>query len=140
MADISITAANVLGSTTAVRLSQYKSAVAITAGQAVYLNSSNAWALLDLNAASTGNGITDVRGIAESSAPGVGQPVTVVIEDTDFTFGGTSTNGATVYGSNTAGGITIADIPGAGAYPVVLGILKSTTKMVLKPIASGAII
>lgn len=139
MADISITAASVLGSSTAVRSTQYKAGEAVTAGQAVYLNSSSQWVKLDLNAAATGNGISDIRGIAENSAPASGQPLTVVLEDTDFTPGGTLTNGSAVYGSTTAGGIT-HDIPTTGSYPVYLGQAKSTTKMVLKINASGAVI
>ena len=138
MADISITAANVLGSSTAVRLSQYKAGATITAGQIVYLNSSNQWALLDLNAAATGNGITDVRGIAECGASS-GQPLSVVTEDSDFTVGGTLTNGSALYGSTTAGGIT-HDVPGSGSYPVYVGQAKSTTKAVIKFNASGAVI
>lgn len=139
MADITITAANVAKSSTGTFLSQYTAAVAVTAGQAVYLNSSNQWALIDTNAAATGNGITDVRGIALTSAPGASQPLVVLTEDSDFTPGGTLTNGSAVYGSTTAGGIT-HDVPTTGAYPVYLGQAKSTTKMVLKINASGAII
>lgn len=141
MADISITAANVAASTagTAVKRSEYNFGATITQGQAVYLDSSNTWQKLDLNAAATGNGITDLRGIALNSGAS-GQPATVVVYDEDFTPGGTLTNGLVVYGSNTPGGITQADIPTTGAYPVSLGIAKSTTKMVLKITASGAVI
>jgi hypothetical protein len=139
MADIAITAANVLGSSTAVRLTQYKAGEAITAGQPVYLNSSSQWIKLDINAASTGNGITDVRGIAENSAPASGQPLSVVTEDSDFTVGGTLTNGSALYGSTTAGGIT-HDVPGSGSYPVYIGQAKSTTKAVINFNASGAVI
>jgi hypothetical protein len=137
MADIAITAANVLASSTAVVRNEYTAGETLTAGQAVYLNSSNQWIKLDLNAAATGNGITDLRGVTRNGAAS-GQPVSVVTYDTDFTLGGTLTNGTAVYGSNTAGGIT-HDVPTTGAYPVVLGIAKSTTKMVLNPTASGAV-
>ena len=138
MSDISITAANVAASSTATIRREYTAGTTITAGQAVYLNSSNQWALLDLNAASTGNGISDTRGIALNGAS-LNQPMSVCIADTDFTPGGTLTNGTMVYGSNTAGGIT-HDIPTTGAYPVSLGIPKSTSKMVLNITASGVVI
>lgn len=139
MAALSITAASVLGSSTATRYSQYKSAAAITAGQLVYLNTSNTWALVDSDA-SLGTAATDVRGIAENSAPGAGQPLTVVTADSSFTIGATSTNGATIYASVTAGGLTIAEIPGAGAKPIVVGIMSSTTTAVINIFATGVVI
>ena len=138
MADLAVTAANVVASSTAVISKQYNFGATVTQGQAVYLNSSNEWVLLDMNAASTGNGITDTRGIA-LNAGADGQPATVVLEDTDFTPGATLTNGSAVYGSTTAGGIT-HDVPASGSYPVYLGQAKSTSKMVLKINASGAVI
>lgn len=138
MADISITAANVLGSTTAVRLSQYKAGETITAGQPVYLNSSSQWVKLDINAAATGNGVSDTRGISENGGAS-GQFITVVTQDDDFTVGGTLTNGSALYGSTTAGGIT-HDVPASGSYPVYIGQAKSTTKAVIKFNASGAVI
>lgn len=139
MAVLSVTAASVLMSSSASFLSNHTAAVAITAGQAVYLNSSNAWALLDTNAAATGNGINDVRGIAVDSAPGAGQPITVCMKDPGFTPGATMTVGKVIYGSITAGGITLAEIPGTGEYPVVLGIAITATVMNLDICASGAV-
>lgn len=139
MAALTITAANVLGSSLATRLSQYKSAAAITAGQLVYLNSSNAWALVDSDA-SFGTAPTDVRGIAENSAPGVGQPLVVVIADPNFTIGATSTNGSTIYASTVPGSITIADVPAAGSKPIVVGIMNSTTTAVLNIFSTGVVI
>ena len=64
------------------------------------------------------------------------QPAVVVEEDTGFTSGGTMTVGTAVYGSSNAGAIT-HDVPGSGKYPVLLGMPKSTTVMVLKPVAGG---
>lgn len=141
MAAISITAANVLGSSTAERLSQYKSAAAITAGQYVYLNASSQWALVDTDG-SLGTAQADIRGFAENSAPGAGQPLTVVISDVNFTLGGTLTNGSTVYAFTTAGAVTIADVPTTGAKPIVIGVANSTTTMVLARygIATGVVI
>ena len=139
MAVIAITAASVLASATATIRREYTRATAgQTAGQAVYLNASNQWALLDSDAAATGNGITDLKGILLDGG-GIGQPASVCVADSDFTPGGTLTNGLAVYGTTTAGAIA-HDIPSTGAYPLVLGIAKSATKMNLNPTASGAII
>lgn len=130
MAAIPITAASVLGSANAKRLSQYKSAAAITAGQYVYLNTSNAWALVDSDA-SLGTGVNDKRGIAENSAPAAGQPLTVVVSDPAFTLGGTLTNGLALYAFTTPGAVSQADIPTTGAKPVLVGIASSTSLLVI---------
>lgn len=131
-----ITAANVLGSALAQRLSQYKSAAAVTAGQCVYLNAANAWALVDTNA-SLGTATTDIRGLAENSAPGAGQPLTVVTADPNFAIGNTTTAGLTLYASNTAGAISTADLPTTGDKPVIVGVMNSTTTAVISFIATG---
>ena len=139
MADISITAASVLASAAAVIRREYNIGYAgATAGQHVYLDSSNTWQKVDANAAVTGNELTATTGILLNGG-GTGQPGVVCVSDTAFTPGGTLTNGSTVYSSNTAGGIT-HDIPAAGVYPRVLGVPKSTTVMNLQPVASGVII
>lgn len=139
MAAISITAANVLASAAAVLRREYTFAyAAATAGQLVYLNSSNQWALVDLDG-NLGTGLYDLRGITYNGG-GIGQPAVVVTSDPDFTPGGTVSNGLVVYGYTTAGAITFADIPTSAAYPVVVGIAKSATKMNLNIFASGAII
>lgn len=136
MAAIAITAANVLGSALATRLTQFKAAAAITAGQLVYLNAANQWALVDSDG-SLGTSATDKVGIAENSAPAVNQPLTVVIADPNFTVGGTVSNGLVVYAFTTAGALSFADIPTTGAKPIVVGIANSTTTMVLNPFATG---
>jgi hypothetical protein len=140
MADISITAASVLASTggAAQIENAYKWGATVTAGQAVYLGAANTWLLVDTNAAATGNGISDIRGIALNGGAS-GQPASVCKSDTSFTPGGTLTNGSTVYASTTAGGIT-HDVPASGAYPVILGVAKSASTMNLNIIASGAVI
>ncbi len=139
MADISITAASVLASATAVRRREYNFGfAAATAGLHVYLDPSNLWQKVDSNASATGNGIADLVGITLNGG-GIGQPADVCVSDTDFTPGGTLTNGAPVYSSATAGGIT-HDVPASTAYPRFLGLAKSTTKMNFNPVASGAVI
>lgn len=139
MADISITAASVLASSSAIVLKNYSAGATITTGQTVYLDSTTStWKLVDSNAAVTGNELATTKGISLNGAAS-GQPLEVCIKDTDFTPGGTLTNGVAVNSSVTAGGIT-HDIPTTGAYPTVLGIAKSTTKMNLNPTSSGAVI
>ncbi len=139
MADIAITPASVLASAAAIIDRRFTAGAAITTGQLVYLeSSSNTWKLVDSNAAVTGNELATLKGIALNGAAS-GQPLAVVTKDTDFTPGGTLTNGTAVYSSVTAGGIT-HDIPTTAAYPTVLGIAKSATKMNFDPTASGAVI
>ncbi len=139
MADISVTAASVLASASAIIIRNFPSGATVTTGQTVYLDSTTStWKLVDSNAAVTGNELATTKGITLNTAAS-GQPLDVCVKDTDFTPGGTLTNGTAVYSSVTAGGIT-HDIPTTGAYPTVLGIAKSATKMNLNPTASGAVI
>lgn len=140
MAALSVTVANVAASAQATIRSEFTGASAAqTVGQWVYLNSSNQWALLDSNASATGNGVTDLVG-CRLNAGGVGQPAAVCVKDPNFTPGVTMTNGITLYSSNTAGGITMADLPTTGDYPIALGVARTTTTMNLNPTASGNII
>lgn len=139
MADIAITAANVLASAAAIIIRGYNYGATVTAGQAVYFDTAtNTWKLIDANAAVTGNELATTKGIALNGGAS-GQPADVCVRDTDFTPGGTLTNGGTVYASANAGGVT-HDIPAAGHYPTVLGVAKSTSKMNLNPTSSGAVI
>lgn len=138
MAAIAITAASVLGSSQAVHVTNYTFAATVTAGQVVYLNSANQWALADSDGA-LGTTLTATRGIAANGGA-VNQPADVITSDPDFTPGGTLSNGLAVYLFTTAGAISQADIPTTAAYPVVCGVAKSTTKMNLQFVASGAII
>lgn len=138
MAAISITAASVVASAAATIRREYAFAATVTAGQLVYLNSSNQWALCDTDGG-LGTGINDLRGIAINGGA-INQPAAVCTDDPDFTFGGTLSNGLAIYGFTTAGAITFADIPTTAAYPIYVGIAKSTTKGILRPMASGVII
>lgn len=139
MADLSVTAANVIASAQATVLKDYNFGATVTAGQAVYLDSSTyTWKLVDSNAAITGNELTTIKGIALNGGAS-GQPANVAIKDPDFTPGATLTNGAALFTSVTAGAIA-HDVPTTGAYPTVLGIAKSTSKLNLNPTASGAVI
>lgn len=140
MAAIAITAASVVASAAATLRKEFSFAATVTAGQVVYLNSSNQWALADSDG-NLGTGINDLRGFALDGGA-VNQPATVCVADPDFTPGGTLSNGLAVYLFTTAGAISFADIPTTGAYPVLMGIAKSTTKMNFPfgGVASGVII
>lgn len=142
MADIAITPALVLASAAADIERQYNFGATVTGGQIVYLDETvtpSLWKPLDRDAASGPNAITVKKGIALIGGA-TGQPAAVCLKDPDLTFGGTVVNGATIYTSDTAGGITTADIPTTGDYPTVLGVAKSTTKMNFDPVSSGVVI
>lgn len=140
MADVSITAANVLAGANAKKRRGIAGAT-ITAGQAVYEDSadSNKFKLADCDLSAAA---AKCVGIALHGAAS-GQPLEIVEEDDDFTPGGTlslSAGGDTgVYVlSGTAGGIAPMDDLASGDYPVILGVAKSASKMVLKIIRGGA--
>jgi len=123
MADISITAANVLAGTNSTR-KHGTSGATITAGQVVYLeDSSNTWKLADNNSATAA--VRTAQGIALNGAAS-GQPITVLTGG-DITIGGTLTAGTAYYLSDTPGGICpVADI-GSGEYSCFLGMATSAS-------------
>lgn len=127
--DLSITAASVIAGPRAVK-QQGVAGVAITAGQALYYDSTAAsYKLADADASAT---TALIVGIAAHGA-GIGQPITVIIEDDDLTVGATLSMVAPVYVlSATAGGIApSADIT-TGWRPCPLIVAKSTTKAIFK--------
>lgn len=138
MADIAITAANVLKSSAGSTATGTAGAT-ITAGQCLYIDTgdSNKLKLADADGTSPAN---TVAGIALHAALS-GQPITYVTADTGFTFGGTGTiaTGA-LYLSDTPGGITqtIADLE-AGDKVISLGVLTSTTVLNLRVVTGGTI-
>lgn len=140
MAAIAITAASVIASAAATIRVEFSFAATVTAGQLVYLNAASQWALVDSDG-NLGCGINDLRGIALNGGA-INQPAQVCVADPDFTPGGTLSNGLAIYNFTTPGAITFADIPTTTAYPVVVGIAKSTTKMNMpySGVASGAVI
>lgn len=122
MADITITAANVVGGSSA---RDYGTAgEAITAGKAVYLSAAtNKWMLADNNSATAA--ARKAGGIALNGAA-LNQPIAVQKKG-EITIGATLTPGAAYYLSDTPGGICpVADI-GAGEYYCLLGLAKSAT-------------
>ena len=132
MADISITAANVVPGSDAVRESGTAGAT-ITAGQLVYLDTSD----MKLKLADS-NGAAALRvpnGIALNGAAN-GQPL-VIQKGGDITIGGTMTAGVAYYLSDTPGGICpVADL-GSGEYPCIIGIAKSASVLAVSIQPSG---
>lgn len=123
MADISITAANVLAGAGAETENGTLGAAA-TAGQVLYKAAADGrWYLADNNAASAE--VRGPKGIALNGGA-IGQPVRV-LKSGLITIGGTMTAGVAYYLSDTAGGICpVADL-GTGEFPSIVGIATSTT-------------
>lgn len=136
MADLSITATSVSASNQAVIRREYAAGATITAGNLVYKDANNRWALFDSNAGSgVGANITDLRGIALHNSANT-QPLAVCTSDPNFGIGATVTNGTAIYGSLNAGALT-HDVPASGNYAVFVGLPISTTRINLSPV-SGA--
>lgn len=123
MADLTITAANVVPGTDSNQAVGIAGET-ITAGKAVYLSSTtNKWMLADNNHATAE--VRQAKGVALTGSS-ASQPI-VVHKGGDLTIGATMTNGAAYYLSDTAGGICpVADLT-TGEYVCLLGIAKSTT-------------
>jgi hypothetical protein len=117
MADLTITAANVVAGSTA-NLETAIAAVAVTAGQAVYKEASTGkFKLSDANSATAE--VRAVYGIAENNAA-AGQHLTVV-KSGPITIGATVVVGAGYYLSATPGGVApVADML-SGLYPTLIG-------------------
>lgn len=126
-ADLSITAASFKTGARAKFRAPAFAGVAITAGQAVYMDGNGKWQLADANGTNT----EKVEGLAAHSVA-ANQPLLVVYEDDDLTLGATLSMTAPIYVlSGTAGGIApVADIT-TGMHPKYLLTAKSTTKCIL---------
>ena len=124
MADLTITAANVVASANAVRESGTAGAT-ITAGQLVYLDTTDMrYKLADNNGAAA---LRVPNGIALNGAAN-NQPL-VIQKAGDITIGATMTAGVAYYLSDTPGGICpVADLA-SGEYPCIIGIAKSASLM-----------
>lgn len=135
MADLSITAANVVPSSSA----QYKDATAgetIAAGQPFYLDSadSNKAKLADATDAAKDEAVA----IAVNGAS-AGQPIRGVYFDDDFDPGATLTKVKVyVVSPNSPGGIAPVDDLASGHYVTTLGIGKANGNMKVRINASGA--
>jgi hypothetical protein len=123
MADLSITAANVLPGSAA-QVSHDVAGAAVTAGQTVYLDPADSrMKLADSNAAAAV--ARSPKGIALHAAA-AGQPL-AVLRGGPITIGATLTPGVAYYLSDTPGGICpVADV-GAGEYATIIGMAVSAT-------------
>jgi hypothetical protein len=135
MADLTINSVLVQKSSTAETRSQYLFGASVGAGDLVFLNSSNQWALVDSNGSGTGTNVTDLRGVALCNGA-TNQPAHVAVSDDALVLGATLTNGVTYYASPNAGKIT-ADVPASGNTTIVVGIGKSATTLALHPFTAG---
>lgn len=130
--DLSITAANVLASSSA-KFQDGIAGATITRGQLVYADAADSgkFKLADADVAAA----KVVLGMAYSDAA-AGQFVRVIVEDPDLTVGGTLSliaPGGIYVLSATAGGIApVADLA-AGSYPIVVMVAKSATKAHFHP-------
>jgi hypothetical protein len=132
MADISITAANVVPGSDAVRESGTAGAT-ITAGQLVYLDTSDMkFKLADANGAAA---LRVPNGIALNGASN-GQPLSVQ-KGGDITIGGTMTAGIPYFLSDTPGGLCPLPDIGTGEYSCIVGIAKSTSVLAVNIQPSG---
>jgi len=132
MADISITAANVVAGSDAVRESGTAGAT-ITAGQLVYLDTSDMkYKLADANGAAA---LRVPNGIALNGASN-GQPLSVQ-KGGDITIGGTMTAGIPYFLSDTPGGLCPLPDIGTGEYSCIIGIAKSTSVLAVNIQPSG---
>lgn len=121
MADISITAANVIKGDGTVEAGT--AGEAIIQGKAVYKAASGLYMLADSNSATAA--ARQARGIALNSAA-LNQPLNIQ-KAGPITIGATLTAGLAYYLSDTPGGICpVADV-GSGEYVCLLGLAASTT-------------
>lgn len=133
MADLTITAANVIGTESGRGIAS----VAIAAGEAVARNASGALILADSNA---GTDATDPArtsvGVALNSAA-AGQPVAFAGAGREITVGAVLTAGTEYWLSGTAGKICPRADVAAGMTPTLIGIAKSTSSLRLILVNSG---
>lgn len=131
MADISVTASSVVPTATTKRQTKV-AAAAITAGQVVYVNTSDQLALADNDASAT---TAAAVGIALNSCA-ADQPCSYATSGA-VTFNAVLTAGTIYVLSSTAGGIAPAADLASGDYVTILGVASSTTSLTVNINASG---
>ena len=122
MAAISITAANVLHSSSATIFTGTAGAT-ITQGQPVYLDTVTS--TYKLANALTNNPVAGVALVGASN----GQQMVICSRDPNFAFGGTVTAGNIILVGNTAGTLQPYEDRASGWYVTSLGVMISTTRM-----------
>jgi hypothetical protein len=134
LADLTVTAANVLAGSGAKKVSGTAGA-SLTAGQVVYLDSAtDTYKLADNDSATA-----DVRvpvGITLHAA-GANQPITVLTKG-PITIGATTAVGVVYCLSSTAGGICPSADIGTGDYNTIVGIGTSTSVIDVQFHSAGA--
>lgn len=133
MADLSVTAANVL--LTSGNATAGMAGATITAGQSVYSDSTEATNKIkaaDANALASGT----VVGIALNGAA-TGQPIDYAPSGTTVNPGATTAAGTIYCVSETAGGIGTSTDIGSGVYMSVIGIGTATNAIKVQLINSG---
>lgn len=131
MADVTITPANVVAGTNAVR-DIGTAGETITAGKAVYFDAATSrWKLSDNN----GTGTRQVHGVALNGAS-LNQPISIA-KSGDVTIGATLVAGTAYYLSATAGGICPAADLATGMDAILIGLAKSTTVLAIAVQDSG---
>ena len=133
MADLSITAANVIAATASIKKNGTAGAT-ITAGQVVYLDATaGKYKLADADNVPAA-GFSGVQ-IALNGASD-NQPITVA-NSGDIAMGSVFTAGTAYYLSGTPGGIApVADVA-TGDDVVLIGVAASATTLKFRPIVSG---
>ncbi len=122
MADITVTAGSVLRSSGDV-VTAYPAGAAITAGQALYFDSStNSWKLCDNDSATAA--VRVFAGIALNTA-GTSQPLHVQTSGV-ITIGATVAVGTVYTTSATAGGIAPSSDLSTGEYTSIIGVALTT--------------
>lgn len=134
MADLSITAASVISNSGALRDYSRTAGVALTAGQAVYLDAAtSSYKLSDSNSATAAVRACD--GITLHAAA-IGQPI-AVHKRGPITIGAVLTPGQTYALSETPGGIQpVADLT-SGEYPTIIGMATSASVLDVKIQSAG---
>lgn len=130
MTDLSVTAANVLASSSAV-VERGTAGATITAGQTLYIDTSDSNKLKLADSDNASATVRNCAGIALNGAS-AGQEVKYVIEDPSFTPGGTLVVGTMYVLSDTAGGIMPAADLEIGDYPTLLFIANTTALATLR--------
>ncbi|HPA19640.1 MAG TPA: hypothetical protein PLU30_17970 [Verrucomicrobiae bacterium] len=131
-----ITAANVLAGSNG-KKKDIIFGEAVTAGMPLYRKAADGrYYKADANSATA----YAAEGIALNGGA-AGQPGFLVYDDDDFTPGcALSVGEILVVGADAAGDIAPSTDLAEGWYPTILGVAKSATKMVLKPVAAGVAI
>lgn len=128
MADLVITAANVLPNSNTVIDRSSSAGATIAAGQAVYKDpTTKQWQLADNNSVTAA--ARQASGVSLNSAA-AGQPLAVATSG-DLTLGAVMTAGTAYFASATPGAICPDADVGAGSYPCLLGLAKSASVLTL---------